>query len=302
MRDKGEHMPRFKKDVTDAEIELAQKSLMIELAKEFVKRDPIKFDYEKNRNNKVNKKATANNQHSKNSNKSQHASGVKNSSNMKSERDNPLSLSEFEESYLMGIINHPNMSVTARGIILHGLSADKNTKTKKELLSRRLINELTIQLGKAFGGTVKLLKLTENGYKALGKIPPKTRPERQGSLEHIWWQENIARDYEVRGYKVHIEQELNDKFADIGVEKNNELVAVEIELSPKNAIYNFRADINAGFNRVIIACKNIAVRKQIETQLLSFVSENPSYFNKSKVIVLSEFPFVKKLHKEVRGQ
>ena len=79
-------------------------------------------------------------------------------------------------------------------------------------------------------------------------------------------------------------------------------VAVEIELSPKNAVTNFRQDIDAGFTRTIIACKNIRVKKEIENKITSFIEKNPVYAEKARIILLSQYPFLKKLSSEIRGE
>ena len=123
---------------------------------------------------------------------------------------------------------------------------------------------------------------------------------KRGSLEHIWWQECIAKDYSARGYKAIIEKQLNEKSTDIGVMKDNEIVAVEVELSPKNAITNFKDNIDAGFTRTIIACKNNKVKKETKKKLTSFLGQNPNYEEKAKVILLTDFPFVKSLFKEMK--
>ena len=147
-----------------------------------------------------------------------------------------------------------------------------------------------------------MLRLTDEGYKLLGKTPQtKDSLAKYGSLEHQWWQEHIAKDYSERGYNAVIEKNLNGKSADIGVMTKDEMVAVEVELTPKNAITNFKQDLDAGFNRVIIACQNTRVKKEIERKLQSFLEQHYSYRGKAKVILLNEFPFVKKLMAEIRG-
>ena len=212
-------------------------------------------------------------------------------------------LSDEEREYLKSIIEYPNRSVTARGEKLFGFSADKRTRIKRNLLDKKLIDEFTVGLGRPFGGRVKLLRLTDKAYDILGKKPVKKDPGllQRRSSEHIWWQEHIARDYSARGYQAIIEKQMNGKSADIGVVKNNEVVAVEVELSPKNAITNLKQNIDAGFTRTIIACKNKSTKKEIETKLTSFFKKNLTYQDKATVILLTDFPFVKKLFQEIRG-
>jgi len=218
-------------------------------------------------------------------------------------RKEKIAISKDEKEYLKSILEYPNLSVTARGEKLFGFSADKRTRIKRNLLDKKLIEEFSVDLGRDFGGRVKFLELADAGYKIIGKAhsPKASRFSKRGSLEHIWWQRHIARDYEKRGYKAIIEKELNGKSSDIGVIKDNEIVAVEIELSPKNAVTNLKQNIDAGFTRTMIACKNNKVKKIVDKKITSFMEDNPDYRDKAKIILLTDFPFIKKLYKEIRG-
>ena len=174
---------------------------------------------------------------------------------------------------------------------------------KNDLLKKGLIEEFSVDLGITCGGRVKLLRLTRRGYELIGKKPP-LEPSgilKKASCEHIWWQEFIAKDYRARGYKAVIEKELNGKSADIGVMTDHETVAVEVELTPRNALTNFKENIDAGFTRTLIACKNYRVKKEVEKKLFSFFKEHPAYEGKAKVVLLTDFPFVKNVIDEIRG-
>jgi hypothetical protein len=286
------------------EIEISQAGLMAELRKGFVNREPLRFEPEYKSTNKKKKKTGQGRRKSQAHQGRQadkHSGSQGGSTSNGQARNQAVSITDEERDYLNSIIEHSNCSVSNRGKSLFGFSSNKSNAIKKDLIQNRLIQEFSVSLGRAFGGTVKMLRLTLKGYLALGIKPPKQYSKLQGSLEHIWWQENIAMDYRGKGYKAIIEQELNEKAVDVGVEKNNELVAVEIELTPNNAVYNFRADIDVGFSRVFIACKNNNVKRIIEKQLQIFLANNIAYMSKSKVVLLSEFPFVKKLHNEIKG-
>ena len=208
-----------------------------------------------------------------------------------------------QTEYLRSIIDYPNLSVTARGTNLFGFSSNKMTKLKKILLEMEFMVEFTVDLGKEYGGRGKLLRLTRLGYQTLKMKPP---TEQRGihareSLEHLWWKEQIHKDYQARGYEAEIEYRLNGKSADIGVRKGDETVAVEVELTPKNAVPNLRKNLEAGFTRTIIACKNSKVKKEVERKVRAYAEENGVPDSKYKIILLNEFPFVKKLHQEIRG-
>lgn len=279
--------------MTDSEIAMLMKPVHASLEKYLVRRQPIQE--EEPEQAKKNPKKKSGRQGGSVSGRQ----GDSVSSGQGGSSQQPI-ISDEEHDYLESVYEYPNLSLTARGEKL-ALSADKRTRMKNTLIGKEMLAEFSVDLGSEYGGRVKMLKLTDEGYKAIGKKGPATVSPRQGSFEHLWWQVFIANDYAARGYKVNIEKLLNGKSADIGVAKGNEMVAVEVELSPKNAVYNFRADINAGFNRVIIACKNSKVKKQVEQQLTSFIEDNPRYDGKARIILLQEFPFVKSLRKEIRG-
>jgi hypothetical protein len=304
-------MPRFRKDLSDAEIEFSQRDLMAELRKGFVKHKPMQFKPEyatkpkpkakKRKKAKQGTQAHQENQAQQGNQTKRRPSGQgSNISSTREGQDNAFKIIEGGLDYLENVYKEPNLSLTARGIRL-GLSADKRTAIKNNLIDNNFVDEFSVDLGKEFAGIVKMLKLTTKGYQVLGKNPPKKSQAKQGSLEHQWWQINCTRNYISKGHKAIIEYELNGKAADIGVEKDCEMFAVEIELTPKNAIYNFRADIEAGFKRVVIGCKNTRVKKQIEAQMQSFITDNTSFVGKANIVKLSEFPFVKQLYKEIKG-
>ena len=266
-----------KKDVTDQEIEESMRPVLEELSQYFKPRVRLGYQPPKKKANPRNKKSQP----------------VKEKVNLSSE----------QLSYLGNIHEKPNLSVTARGKTQFGYSADKNTRLKGSLIEAGLVEAFTVDLGRSFGGRVTLLRLTRQGYRAIGKTPP---PEREGlhkraSLEHVFWQEFLVESYRAKGFKAFMEYAQNGKRADVGVIRGNETVAVEVELSPKNLLPNFKKNIDAGFDRTVIACKNSAVRKQAEKQLAVFIDRNPEYAGKAKLVLLNEFPFVKKLHREIRG-
>lgn len=281
-----------KKDVTDSEIAISMKPVLADLSKYLVKRVPTKRDEPEQPKQK--KKKPGRRGGKKPGRQQTSASGRQGNSEQ-------TALSENERGYVESIIAEPNLGVTARAKRF-GLSADKSTKLKNGLIAKSLIDDFSVDLGREFGGRVKMLRLTDDGYKALGKKPPEKPSPQQGSLEHIWWQVHIAHDYAERGYRANIERQLNGKSADIGVSNGAETVAVEVELYPKNVVYNLRADIDAGFSRVIVACKNKRVKDEAKRQINSFIENNPSYEGKYKVVLLKDFPFVKKLFKEIRGE
>ncbi|MEW5911318.1 MAG: hypothetical protein AB1814_02080 [Thermodesulfobacteriota bacterium] len=290
-----------KKDVTDSEIAVLMRPVHASLKKYLVRRQPTQEDEPEQAKNKPHKKSGRQGG-SKSANQGDSVSGRRGGS-VSSERGGSSQqsiISDEEHEYLESVYEYPNLSLTARGEKL-ALSADKRTRMKNSLIQRKMLVEFSVDLGSDYGGRVKMLRLTDEGCKAIGRKAPGSVSPRQGSFEHLWWQVFIANDYAARGYKVNIEKLLNGKSADIGVRKGSEIVAVEVELTPKNSLYNFKADIDAGFARVILACKNQNVKTQVEKKINAFIEDNPRYEGKARIMLLNEFPFVKSLKKEIRG-
>lgn len=289
-----------RKNVTDSEIEVVMKPVHASLAKFLVKRQQVQDEEPEQTKKKPKKKAgrqrsgnSANRGGSISANPGGGVSGGQDDSGQ-------TTLSEEERDYLQNVYKFPNLCLTGRKEKL-ALSADKSTRVKNSLVGNGLVVEFSVDLGKNFGGRVKMLMLTKKGYGVMGVTGENEFSPRQGSFEHIWWQTYIAKDYAQRHFRANIERVLNGKSADVGVQRGNEIVAVEVELTPKNALHNFKADTDAGFARVILACKNQNVKSQVEKKINAFIKDNPKYEGKARIMLLNEFPFVKSLKKEIRG-
>jgi hypothetical protein len=181
--------------------------------------------------------------------------------------------------------------VTARASRL-GLSAYKMNALKKSLIKKGHVVQFSINIGKLFGGKVTLLALTGKGYKAIGKRPV-LKPDNI-SWEHWWWQRAICDYFNRHGAKADIEKSKNGKRADIGLIMSGSEIAVEVELSPKNAISNITADLEAGFGKVICCCKNSMVAKEVRRQVKAY-SAYESIKDRVEVKVLTELQLVKEL-------
>jgi hypothetical protein len=197
-----------------------------------------------------------------------------------------------EKDLLLDIFEKPNLSVTKRGSRL-GLSAYKMNNLKRSVLKKGLVEQFSANLGKRFGGKITLLTLTPAGCKALEKELV-IRPSNV-SAEHWWWQTNI-KDYFLRkGIATVIEKSMNNTRADVGLVRDGEDVAVEVELTPKNAVANITSDLDAGFDRVVCCCKDNMVAREVRRRL----KEHKRYeFVKDsvEVKVLTELQLVKELY------
>ncbi len=96
--------------------------------------------------------------------------------------------------------------------------------------------------------------------------PPRTRPENVGAAHH-WVQRRAVRYFEGRGLRAEIEGVLAGKRADVAIHTASGVQALEVEMSPANAIANVVRDLDAGFCRVLVVGKNASVKRAIEQQL-----------------------------------
>jgi hypothetical protein len=203
----------------------------------------------------------------------------------------PQQLSVEEIECLESILEKPNLTSTQRRDEL-GHSTYKFDQLKKQLLAKGLVDELSINFGSATGGICKFLELTERGYAALGKKPKWKRPSGM-SAEHFWWQQRIAEFYCRQGFEVEIEMCLNGKRADVGFIKDGMKVAVEVGLTAKNEVVNVQKNLEAGFDHVLVACRDSKVRKAVEENLNRSVDADK--LQRVKLILLSDFSFVKEI-------
>lgn len=200
-------------------------------------------------------------------------------------------LSDDELEYLRSVTDRPLLTITQRRDAL-ALSSDAANRIKRKLVELGLVEQVRINLGTRVGGTVTYLELTAEGWQLLGKKPAWERP-RNTSAEHFWWQRQIASFYQSHGWQVAIEMNLNGKRADVGARKGQESIAIEVELTPGNAVRNVIEDLSVGFSCVVLAAKNERVRKAIETRLTATLDEEQR--SKVKLTLLSGMPFVEEV-------
>ncbi len=196
-----------------------------------------------------------------------------------------------ERDYLDSVFSDPNLTMTGRRDHL-GLSAYRADRLKKALAGKGLVEEFSLNLGRETRGVVKMLAVTEAGCRALGKKPPFKRPQNVGP-EHWWLQWNLAAYYQTQGIDAQVEMTRNGKRVDVGFRKDGEWVAVEIETTAKNAVHNVTADIEAGFDRVLVACRDAKIQKAVSDRLAQSVPAET--LRAVKVIPVFELSFVKAL-------
>lgn len=196
-----------KKDVTDAEIEMAMKPVFEELSRFLVPRV-------------------------KRESQPQTRPAEKRPGNDSKAIDANEAIAQQELDLLKSIYASPNLSITARSARL-GLSANTMNGLKAAVIRRKFAEQFSINLGKEFGGNVVLLALTDAGYKAIGKSQGIKKPVANVGHEHWYWQNAICEHYLRKGIDAEIEKSKGGKRADIGIVWKEKEIAIEVELSPK---------------------------------------------------------------------
>ncbi len=203
--------------------------------------------------------------------------------------------SEDEILVLESIFENLNLPLKKRQALL-GLSPYMMNKLKISIIEKGYSLQLDINLGKEFGGKIVLLALTDKGHDVIGKEPYLPRPYKRESLEHVWWKYNLWLSYKNKNIPAEIEQVRNGKHVDIGIRINEQNIAIEVELSAKNAITNIIQDIKVGFDRVLSCSKS----KTLEKAIIQQFESHPDYLklkDKIEFRQLSDSGFVKEIAK-----
>lgn len=201
--------------------------------------------------------------------------------------------------YLHAVLDHPDDTVTQRQRRL-GWSSYKANKAKQDAVAKGLVVELNINLGRKTRGRILLLLLTSDGYDLLNLPAPDT-PGYRMSPEHWWWQNAIARFHAADpDTKVEIEYALNGKSIDVARLSGDWVDAIEVEMTPDNAIRNAKADLEAGAAHVTIACRDKQVEKTVADHLAQSVS--PAARSRITLTTLAELPVAAALFGKAQRQ
>jgi hypothetical protein len=119
------------------------------------------------------------------------------------------------------------------------------------------------------GRPLSVVEITEAGYHLLAKLGIGCEPPAgHGSIEHKFWQYVIYRWAIRQGYPAKIEQWLNNKSVDVGVEWEERKVAVEVGLgNMEKEISNFIKDLEAGWDKVIFASLSDKELNQLRNEI-----------------------------------
>lgn len=171
--------------------------------------------------------------------------------------------------FLTHIYQYPFADLTTRKEKLGFSSTATLYKIKKELVGKGLAKEVEVRRGHGKGGII-LFEITPAGME-YAKIDRIGIPGK-GGLEHKYWQHTIREYYAKQGWYAVIERNFDGKNVDVGIEKDSQKVAVEVELTPENLIVNVEKDSKA-VEKILVCVKSQETKKSYQEKLEQIFGE-----------------------------
>jgi len=161
----------------------------------------------------------------------------------------PMPISRDAIRFLTDVATRPLSTTVSRYERLN-LSRRRGNAIRRDLQSAGLISPVAIATR---SGQVVLYELTDDGRAVCSShhidVPPRLRV----SLEHLYWANAVARQFEQQGYGTKREVPVpGDGFVDVVAERSGERVAIEIETGKSDIRANIEKLRDAEFNRVIL--------------------------------------------------
>jgi len=202
-------------------------------------------------------------------------------------RDHVISKEKLD--YLTWCEQEPFLPVTVRDK-KHGISAGKGNACRQELASEGLMRLHRINTGRR-GGQIQLTKVTEEGYKLLGRYEVKVeRPPGKGGFEHRFWQHKVREWAVGQGYPATIELEVMGKAVDVGVVWDEERVAVEVVIEGiEKELKNVGKDLESSWDRVVLCAVKQETLTQLREKVLDEFGEELIQQDKVRFVPLSKF-------------
>jgi len=192
-------------------------------------------------------------------------------SEIEKEKLQASSLSPDELIFLADIVNHFNLSFTARTKSL-GITNYKANRIKKNLLDKGLIKEESIKLKSGRGKPELFLELTSRGYELLGIRP---LHKGKGGLFHRLAQELIANYYRKRECKVEKEKLIEGRLIDIVIATpENKIIPIEVETGQSDYVEKLEFNLRIFQMVVIVTPIDQKIKEKIERNILKELEEN----------------------------
>jgi len=85
-----------------------------------------------------------------------------------------------------------------------------------------------------------------------------------------YWKRFYAQRFRERAYHVELEVPRQSGRVDVGVKKDGERIAIEIETGKSDFIRNVQQDLNAKYNKVLVVATDKSAFKKIQKSLVRF--------------------------------
>ena len=180
----------------------------------------------------------------------------------------PDKLDDNELTLLWDVKNRPFIPATERLNMLN-FSTYMGQKLYNGLIEKGLVEGLEIKTNYR-GRPQKFYKLTDKGIAIVGK---QNLGSGKGGFEHRLHQRRLVEVFEAQGYKVTIEECKNGKNVDLGLSKNGKNIAVEIIISPQNAVENIEKDIAVGWKVIWLLCHTQTILDGVKQKWTSIASK-----------------------------
>lgn len=169
-------------------------------------------------------------------------------------------LNDVGLDFLKDVVTHRDDGVYVRYKRLN-LNPAVGHKIKEELLSRGLIEQQVVDLGKT---RKVVLRLTKNGEKLLGEV----QSFGNESIVHGYWKRFYAARFREAGYEVKEEVVRISGRVDVLATKGRKIVAVEIETGKSDVVKNVKEDLIFGCTRIVVVATDKGAFDKVERELL----------------------------------
>ena len=184
--------------------------------------------------------------------------------------------------FVMAPITFPYENVSSYYDMLGGINYRKGTVIKAAAIEKKLLIQHDFHDGSR-GGKQVLLEPTADAFKLFGLPYPYGNP----GFMHACILYRSGKAKAEQGYKVAYEVSVKDTRVDLVIKQGNKQTACEVSVTPRYEIVNVRKDIQAGFQKVVIICKDRKVVAAVEKKLKK--AFDSKILSKVKVCVLAEF-------------
>lgn len=164
-----------------------------------------------------------------------------------------------ETEFLVDCDQHPLDPVRNRYRRL-GLSADRGTRLKESLISRRLLTSARIPVGR----TKRLVLRPTDSARQMTRGRENSVSE---SIEHAFWKEFYFQKYRARGYKVTKEAPRSGGRVDVLAERDGERIGIEIETGKSDILSNVVNCLKSDLTQVVIVATDERSLRSISSQL-----------------------------------